>query len=203
MIGFSCLFTSLMNCLTFSHSTDAMRYLIVIISALVIVLISYFRAGSLWSYLIPGLGSHHGVLELSRDCQTTVPLKCRRMMRAKSRSLNCPPFICLFIYASGQSILQHIYVYISKYVYICLCVCIRTYIYICTHGLPRWQQWERIHLPVEETQETQVWSLGWEDSPGWGHGNLLQYSCLENPMDRGAWRATAQDAAKSQTWLSN
>ena len=27
-------------------------------------------------------------------------------------------------------------------------------------------------------------------SPGGGHGNLLQYSCLENPMDRGAWRAT-------------
>ena len=27
-------------------------------------------------------------------------------------------------------------------------------------------------------------------SPGRGHGNQLQYSCLENPMDRGAWRAT-------------
>ena len=31
---------------------------------------------------------------------------------------------------------------------------------------------------------------GWERSPGEGHGNLLQYSCLENPMDRGAWWAT-------------
>ena len=30
----------------------------------------------------------------------------------------------------------------------------------------------------------------WERSPGGGHGNPLQYSCLENPMDRGAWRAT-------------
>ena len=29
-------------------------------------------------------------------------------------------------------------------------------------------------------------------SPGGGNGNLLQYSCLENPMDRGAWRATVQ-----------
>ena len=28
---------------------------------------------------------------------------------------------------------------------------------------------------------------GWEDSPGEGNGNPLQYSCLENPMDRGAW----------------
>ena len=39
-------------------------------------------------------------------------------------------------------------------------------------------------------QETLVPSLGWEDSPGEGNGNPLQCSCLENPMDRGAWRAT-------------
>ena len=36
-------------------------------------------------------------------------------------------------------------------------------------------------------------------SPGGGHGNPLQYSCLENPMDRGAWRATVQGVTKSQT----
>ena len=36
-------------------------------------------------------------------------------------------------------------------------------------------------------------------SPGGGHGNLLQYSCLENPMDRGAWRATVHRVAKNQT----
>ena len=35
------------------------------------------------------------------------------------------------------------------------------------------------NLPV--MQETWVWSLGWEDSPGGRHGNWLQYSCLENP----------------------
>ena len=39
-------------------------------------------------------------------------------------------------------------------------------------------------------QETQVQPLGWEDPPGEGNGNVLQYSCLENPMDRGAWWAT-------------
>ena len=42
-------------------------------------------------------------------------------------------------------------------------------------------------------------------SPGGGHGNPLQYSCLENPMDRGAWRAIAHGVAKTQTqleWLS-
>ena len=38
-------------------------------------------------------------------------------------------------------------------------------------------------------QETWVRSLGWED-PGVGDGNLLQYTCLENPMDSRAWRAT-------------
>ena len=35
-------------------------------------------------------------------------------------------------------------------------------------------------------------------SPGEGHGNPLQYSCLENPMDRGAWLATVHRVAKSR-----
>ena len=38
-------------------------------------------------------------------------------------------------------------------------------------------------------------------SPGGGHGNPLQYSCLENPMDRGAWRATVHGVAQSWTRL--
>ena len=38
-------------------------------------------------------------------------------------------------------------------------------------------------------------------SPGEGNGNPLQYSCLENPMDKGAWRATVQRVTKSWTWL--
>ena len=37
--------------------------------------------------------------------------------------------------------------------------------------------------------------------PGGGHGNPLQYSCLENPMDRGAWRATVHRVTKSGTRL--
>ena len=40
-------------------------------------------------------------------------------------------------------------------------------------------------------------------SPGELHGNPLQYSCLENPMDRGAWWATVHGVAKSQTQLSD
>ena len=38
--------------------------------------------------------------------------------------------------------------------------------------------------------------------PGRGNGNPLQYSCLGNPMDRGAWLATVHGVAKSQTCLS-
>ena len=38
-------------------------------------------------------------------------------------------------------------------------------------------------------------------SPEGGHGNSLQYSCLEDPMDRGAWQATGYGVAKSQTQL--
>ena len=44
---------------------------------------------------------------------------------------------------------------------------------------------------------------GWGKSPGEGNGNPLQYSCLENAMDRGAWRATGHGVTKSQTRLSD
>ena len=40
-------------------------------------------------------------------------------------------------------------------------------------------------------------------SPGGRHGNPLQYSCLENPMDRGAWWAAVRGVTKSQTRLSD
>ena len=40
-------------------------------------------------------------------------------------------------------------------------------------------------------------------SPGVGNGAPLQYSCLENPMDRGAWRAIVYGVAKSWPWLSD
>ena len=43
--------------------------------------------------------------------------------------------------------------------------------------------------------------LGLGTPPGGGHGNPLQDSCLENPIDRGAWRAIVHRVAKSQTSL--
>ena len=56
------------------------------------------------------------------------------------------------------------------------------------------------NLPVNAGDIRDVGSIpGLERSPGGGHGNPLQYSCLENPMDRGAWQATVHSVAKSQT----
>ena len=49
-------------------------------------------------------------------------------------------------------------------------------------------------------QETQVWSLGWEDPL---EKEMATQSWLENSMDRGAWQATVHGATKGQTWLSN
>ena len=43
--------------------------------------------------------------------------------------------------------------------------------------------------------------LGSERTPGGGHGNPLLCSCLENPLDRGAWQAAVNEAAKSRTRL--
>ena len=57
-------------------------------------------------------------------------------------------------------------------------------------------QWVK-NLPA--MQETWVKSLGQEESREGENGNPLQYSCLKNPMDRGAWQATVQRVTKSQT----
>ena len=54
---------------------------------------------------------------------------------------------------------------------------------------------------MEEMQETLVQSLVWADPLEGGHGSPLQYSCLEDPVDRGAWRATVRGVAKSQMGL--
>ena len=53
-------------------------------------------------------------------------------------------------------------------------------------------------LAMQETQETQVQSLGWEDPLEEENGNPLQYSCLKIPMDRGTWQATIHGVAKSR-----
>ena len=54
-------------------------------------------------------------------------------------------------------------------------------------------------LAMQEPQEMQFRSLGREDSSGGGHGNSVQHSCLENPMDRGAWQAMVHRVAELDT----
>ena len=56
---------------------------------------------------------------------------------------------------------------------------------------------------LPSVQETQVQSLGLKGSPGEGNGSSVPHPCLENPMDRGAWRATVHRVAKSRTQLSD
>ena len=68
-------------------------------------------------------------------------------------------------------------------------------------GLPQWLSSKESACNAEDTGSIP----GWGRSPGGGHGNPLPYSCLENPMDRGAWWATVHRVTKSQTqlkWLS-
>ena len=58
------------------------------------------------------------------------------------------------------------------------------------------------NLPVSARDVRDAGSIpGSGRSFGGGHGNPLQYSCLENLTDRGAWQATVHRVAKSQTWL--
>ena len=58
-------------------------------------------------------------------------------------------------------------------------------------------------LTIQELQEDSGLLPGWGRSPGGGGLIPLQYSCLKNSMDRGAWRATGHGVAKSQTRLSD
>ena len=55
------------------------------------------------------------------------------------------------------------------------------------------------NLPASAGDARDVgWIPGSGRSPGGGHGSPLQYSCLENPMDRGAWQTTVCSVAKNR-----
>ena len=73
-------------------------------------------------------------------------------------------------------------------------------------GYPLQYSWASLVAQIVKNpptmQETWVQSLMGR-SPGGGHGNPLQYFCLETPMDRGAWQAAAHGVAKSWTQLND
>ena len=69
-------------------------------------------------------------------------------------------------------------------------------------------KWEKTAYPIlrpylSSVSKTVVFAEGQKDRPGEGNGTPLQYSCLENPMDRGAWQAAVHGVTKGWTQLSN
>ena len=66
-------------------------------------------------------------------------------------------------------------------------------VYVHVSGLPQWLSGKESAYTAEDVGL--IPDLG--RSPGEGNGNPLQYSCLENPMDRRAWRATVHGVSKS------
>ena len=64
-----------------------------------------------------------------------------------------------------------------------------------------WHEWPRTHLPMQvDVRDTaSIRELG--RSPGGVNGNPLQYPCLENPIDRGAWWGIVHGVTKSRTQL--
>ena len=83
--------------------------------------------------------------------------------------------------------------YIYIYTHVCVCV---------YEGFPGDSVVKNMPAKARDTGDI-VSIPGSERSPGEGNGNPLQYSCLENSMDRGAWWATVHGVTKNQTRLSD
>ena len=100
---------------------------------------------------------------------------------------------------------SYIYIYIHKYInkqiYIYLYIYIYTFIYfyLTVQGFPDGSDGQESACNAGDPSSIPESGR----SPGEGNGNPLQYSCLENSMDRGAWQATVHGVAKSQTRLSD
>ena len=69
-------------------------------------------------------------------------------------------------------------------------------------GLPSWLSGKESTYQCMSPRRW-VFDSGWGRSPGGGNGNPIQYSCLGNLMDRGAWRATVPGVPKSRTRLND
>ena len=76
-----------------------------------------------------------------------------------------------------------------------LCMCVYN-----THGIPQWLRSEESTCNAGVAGDTGL-IPGSGRSPGGRHGNPLQFSCLENPMNRGVWQVTGHEISKSWTQL--
>ena len=78
--------------------------------------------------------------------------------------------------------------------YICISVCVCVCVCACVYGFPGGANGKEAACQCSRCKRCgfHPWV---RKSPGGGHGNPLQYSCLENPMDRGAWWATVHGVA--------
>ena len=87
-----------------------------------------------------------------------------------------------------------------KRIYVCLFMIYKLYINVLLYGLPWWLSGKKSACKAEAGRV--VGSLpGSGRSPGGGHGNPTQYSCLENPHGQRSLKATVHRVSQSQTWL--
>ena len=91
----------------------------------------------------------------------------------------------IIVYSGPSMLLQmaefHFFSWLNN-MPLCVCVC------VCVYGLPWWLR--RKESAINPGGLNSIPGLG--RFPEGGHGNPIQYSCLENPMDRGVWRAAVQ-----------
>ena len=141
--------------------------------------------------LYPGYSGKAGSLEKSStpsglhtpSLKITVLTTSEYVFKFSHHSEKNTTCIDTYIY-NTHSLHFYIYIYIYMYIYI-------THTYIFTHTHTHCQTGDSGLIP------------GSGSSPGEGNGNPPQYSCLENPMDGGAWWATVHGATKSRTRLGD
>ena len=109
-----------------------------------------------------------------------------------------------FLWWFSQCPLFYFLSFSSRFMFCCYCdICVKLLIdkivLLFLMGLPRWLSGKASTCNARDTGSIP----GSGRSPGEGNGNPHQYSCLENPMDGGAWWATVHGVAKNQTRLSN
>ena len=116
---------------------------------------------------------------------------------------SCPGVIFSFSHGTITTSLFHSGYFSQTFILILLTSLLFCCLLPVPVGLPWW--FSSKECPCNAVAADTVSIPGWGRYSGGGHGNPLQHSCLENPMDRGAWLAVIHRLAKSQTgvkWLS-